>query len=100
MGFALSETSSRSGVTASPSRGLSRETRNPADRRRYRATAVRRRRLLSEAPRVEQGLATPWIGIKERISWYGYLSWFTVFALTLLRLPKAGHDRLTHLAGT
>ena len=40
-----------------------------------------------DAPRVEQGLATPWVGVKERIFWYGYQSWFTVLALTLLRQP-------------
>ena len=40
-----------------------------------------------DAPRVEQGLATPWVGVKERIFWYGYQSWFIVLALTLLRQP-------------
>jgi pimeloyl-ACP methyl ester carboxylesterase len=40
-----------------------------------------------EAPRIEQGLATPWVGLKERIFWYGYQSWFIVLALTLLRRP-------------
>jgi hypothetical membrane protein len=38
-----------------------------------------------EFPRVEQGLATPWLGVKERIFWYGYQSWFIVLALTVLR---------------
>ena len=38
-----------------------------------------------EAPRIEQGLATPWVGVKERIFWYGYQSWYIVLALTLLR---------------
>jgi hypothetical membrane protein len=40
---------------------------------------------LSEAPRIEQGLVTPWVGVKERIFWYGYQSWFIVLALRLLR---------------
>ena len=40
-----------------------------------------------DAPRVEQGLATPWVGVKERIFWYGYQSWFIVLALVLLREP-------------
>jgi len=44
---------------------------------------------LSEAPRIEEGLATPWIGVKERIFWYGYQFWFIVLALTLLRRPIA-----------
>ncbi len=38
-----------------------------------------------EAPRVEAGLATPWLGVMERIFWYAYQSWFAVLALTLLR---------------
>jgi hypothetical membrane protein len=38
-----------------------------------------------DAPGVGQGLATPWVGVKERIFWYGYQSWFIVLALTLLR---------------
>ena len=42
---------------------------------------------VSEVPRAEQGLATPWVGVKERIFWYGYQSWFIVLALTLLRQP-------------
>jgi hypothetical membrane protein len=44
----------------------------------------------SEVPRVEQGLETPWVGVKERIFWYGYQSWFIVLALTLLRQPTDG----------
>jgi hypothetical protein len=42
-----------------------------------------------DIPRVEQGLATPWVGVKERIFWYGYQSWFIVLALALLRRPLA-----------
>jgi hypothetical protein len=38
-----------------------------------------------EAPRIERGLATPWVGVKERIFWYGYQSWYIVLAITLLR---------------
>lgn len=38
-----------------------------------------------EAPRIEAGLATPWVGVKERIFWYAYQLWFMVLALTLLR---------------
>ena len=40
-----------------------------------------------DIPRVEHGLATPWVGVKERIFWYGYQSWFIVLALVLLREP-------------
>jgi hypothetical protein len=38
-----------------------------------------------DARRIEHGLATPWVGVKERIFWYGYQSWYIVLALTLLR---------------
>ncbi len=38
-----------------------------------------------DAPRIEAGLATPWSGVKERIFWYAYQSWFAVLAVTLLR---------------
>ena len=43
---------------------------------------------VSEVP-AEQGLATPWVGVKERIFWYGYQTWFIVLALRLLRRPLA-----------
>lgn len=36
------------------------------------------------APAVEAGLATPWLGVKERIFWYAYQAWFAVLGLTLL----------------
>jgi hypothetical membrane protein len=38
---------------------------------------------LSDAPLIEQGLATPWVGVKERIFWYAYQAWFIVLALRL-----------------
>jgi len=38
-----------------------------------------------DAPLIEQGLATPWFGVKERIFWYGYQSWFIALAIVLLR---------------
>ena len=41
-----------------------------------------------DIPRVEQGLATPWVGVIERIFWYGYQSWYIMLALRLLRGPK------------
>ena len=44
-----------------------------------------------DAPRVEQGLATPWLGVKERIFWYAYQSWFIGLALVLLRRKGATH---------
>ncbi len=44
---------------------------------------------LSDAPKIGQGVATPWVGVKERIFWYGYQSWFIVLAFALLRRPSA-----------
>lgn len=38
-----------------------------------------------QAARVEAGLATPWLGVMERIWWYAYQLWFIVLAITLLR---------------
>lgn len=40
-----------------------------------------------EIPRVEQGLPTPWVGLKERIYWYSYQVWYIVLAVKLLRKP-------------
>lgn len=37
-----------------------------------------------EAPRLEAGLATPWIGVIERVWWYAYQLWFLALAVTLL----------------
>ena len=48
-----------------------------------------------EAPRIEQGLATPWVGVKERIFWYGYQSWFIVLAMVLLRAKKGAGPEQT-----
>jgi hypothetical membrane protein len=44
---------------------------------------------VSEFTQIEHGLTTPWVGLKERIFWYGYQSWFIVLALTLLRGRRA-----------
>ncbi|HET7585855.1 MAG TPA: hypothetical protein VFK13_13145 [Gemmatimonadaceae bacterium] len=38
-----------------------------------------------EAPRIEAGLPTPWLGVRERIFWYAYQLWFLVLAVTLLQ---------------
>lgn len=43
----------------------------------------------AEAPRIEEGLPTPWVGVKERISVYSYQLWFAVLAVTLLRRERA-----------
>ena len=47
-----------------------------------------------DAPRIEAGLATPWVGVKERIFWYAYQLWFLVLALRLRTHRPAGetHD--------
>lgn len=38
-----------------------------------------------QAPQVEAGLSTPWLGVMERIFWYSYHLWFAGLGLTLLR---------------
>ena len=40
-----------------------------------------------DAPAVAAGLATPWLGVKERVFWYGYQAWFAVLAVALMRQP-------------
>lgn len=45
-----------------------------------------------EAPRIEAGLTTPWVGVKERIFWYAYQLWFIVLAFTLLRQRTGGTE--------
>lgn len=43
-----------------------------------------------DIPRVEAGLPTPWIGVKERIYWYSYQLWYIVLSVRLLReSPRA-----------
>jgi uncharacterized protein DUF998 len=43
-----------------------------------------------EGSRVADNLATPWLGIKERVSVYAYQVWLLVFAIALLRQHLAG----------
>ncbi len=38
---------------------------------------------------VEAGGPTPWLGVQERVWWYGYQLWFAVLALTVLRQSAA-----------
>jgi len=39
----------------------------------------------SQAPRIEANLPTPWVGVRERISIYGYMLWMAALATGLLR---------------
>ena len=41
-----------------------------------------------DGPRIAQGLSTPWVGVKERISAYSYQLWFLALAVRLLRRPR------------
>ncbi len=43
-----------------------------------------------DGPRVAEGLDTPWLGVKERISFYSYNLWFLLLALALLRGRAGG----------
>jgi hypothetical membrane protein len=45
-----------------------------------------------DAPRIGAGVATPWVGVKERIFWYAYQMWFIVLAITLLRQQPQNRD--------
>jgi hypothetical protein len=51
-----------------------------------------------DAPRLAQGLDTPWIGIAERINVYGYLLWIFVFAVALVRETGQREARFPGLA--
>jgi len=51
-----------------------------------------------EVSRIGQGLATPWVGVKERIFWYLYQSWYAVLAVTLLRHHEAAGLESRHRA--
>ena len=42
-----------------------------------------------DGPGVADNLATPWLGVKERISVYAYQLWLVVFAIALLRRQLA-----------
>jgi hypothetical protein len=44
----------------------------------------------SQAPDVEAGGATPWLGLIERVFWYTYQVWFAGLGLTLLRERPSG----------
>ncbi len=41
-----------------------------------------------QAPQLAANLSTPWTGVAERISTYGYLLWQTMLAIVLLRAEK------------
>jgi Protein of unknown function (DUF998) len=41
-----------------------------------------------ESPRLEANLPTPWIGLWERITIYGFLLWVAVLALAILRTER------------
>lgn len=40
-----------------------------------------------DAPRIEAGLPTPWMGARERLNIYGYMLWMLMLALVLWRSP-------------
>ena len=41
-----------------------------------------------QAPRLQAGLPTPWLGILERVNVYGSMLWMLVLAVVLLRGPE------------
>jgi hypothetical protein len=40
--------------------------------------------------RIEPGLATPWVGVKERVGFYSWHVWFVTLAVTLFRRRTDG----------
>jgi hypothetical protein len=46
-----------------------------------------------DIPSVEAGVATPWLGVKERIYWYAYQLWFIGLAVMLLVERTENPDR-------
>ncbi len=42
-----------------------------------------------DGPRIQANLPTPWVGLWERISIYGFLLWVLILAVTLLRVRDA-----------
>jgi hypothetical protein len=51
-----------------------------------------------ELPRIEAGLPTPWMGVRERINIYGYMLWMVMLAIVLWR-PQGTVDK-EKLTGT
>jgi len=47
----------------------------------------------SDGPRIAANLPTPWIGVRERITIYGYMLWMAVLAIVLLRMQP---ERMSH----
>jgi len=45
--------------------------------------------------RIEASLAIPWVGVKERISFYAWHLWFSVLASVLLRQGNSKHVMAT-----
>jgi hypothetical protein len=43
-----------------------------------------------DGPRVSANLATPWVGVTERLSVYSFMLWMAVLAMALLRVRHAG----------
>lgn len=48
-------------------------------------TVLVRRLGMKDAGRIEAGLATPWVGVIERVSFYGWHVWFLVLAFAVRR---------------
>lgn len=46
-----------------------------------------------DGPRIAANLPTPWLGVTERINIFGYLLWFAVLAIALLRAPEPATGR-------
>jgi hypothetical protein len=49
-----------------------------------------------DGPRIAANLATPWVGVRERISIFGFMLWLVVLAIVLLRAQGAIRIRIVH----
>lgn len=63
--------------------------------RRYSAATIAVMLLFAvwaatDAERIEAGVATPWVGVIERVSFYSWHVWFMVLAVALLRKGRTG----------
>lgn len=45
-----------------------------------------------DGPRISANLATPWVGVTERFSIYGYMLWMAALAVALLRIRDQDAD--------
>jgi hypothetical protein len=48
-----------------------------------------------DGPRIQANLPTPWVGLWERITIFGFLLWVVVLTIALLRVRDARHTEMS-----